>query len=119
MGLLLLEAMAMSGKGLRRLLDETMDEIGRFSYRRIDLAIDNAAKERLIGRLKEGGITTIASRPVAAENFRDGFKYIFADGSWLLIRPSGTEPVLRLYSEAGDPGVVEELLAAGRSLAGT
>ena len=118
MGLLLLEAMAMSGKGLRRLLDETMDEIGRFYYRRIDLAIDNAAKERLIGRLQGGGIATIASRPVAAENFRDGFKYLFDDGSWLLIRPSGTEPVLRLYSEAGDPAVVEELLAAGRTIAG-
>jgi phosphomannomutase len=118
MGLLLLEAMAMTGKGLRRLLDETMDEIGHFYYRRIDLAIDNAAKERLIGRLQGGGITTIASRPVAAENFRDGFKYIFADGSWLLIRPSGTEPVLRLYSEAEDPAVVEELLAAGRQIAG-
>ena len=118
MGLLLLEAMAMSGKGLRKLLDETMDEIGRFYYRRIDLAIENAAKERLIGRLQGGGIATIASRPVVAENFRDGFKYLFDDGSWLLIRPSGTEPVLRLYSEAGDPAVVEELLAAGRTIAG-
>jgi phosphomannomutase len=118
MGLLLLEAMAMTGKGLRRLLDETMDEIGHFYYRRIDLAIDDAAKERLISRLQGGGITTIASRPVAEENFRDGFKYIFADGSWLLIRPSGTEPVLRLYSEADDPAMVEELLAAGRQIAG-
>jgi phosphomannomutase len=118
MGLLLLEAMAMSGKGLRQLLDETMDEIGHFSYRRIDLAIGDSAKEMLIGKLHGGGITTIGSRPVVAENFRDGFKYLFADGSWLLIRPSGTEPVLRLYSEAGDPAVVEELLAAGRSIAG-
>jgi phosphomannomutase len=118
MGLLLLEAMAMSGKGLRRLLDETMDEIGHFSYRRVDLAIESSAKERLIGTLTADGITTIAARPVAARNFRDGFKYIFADGSWLLIRPSGTEPVLRLYSEAGDPAVVEELLNAGRRLAG-
>lgn len=118
MGLLLLEAMAASGKGLRRLLDDTMDEIGHFYYRRIDLAIENSAKERLIERLQKGGITTIASRPVAAENFRDGFKYIFADGSWLLVRPSGTEPVLRLYSEAGDPALVEELLAAGRQIAG-
>jgi phosphomannomutase len=118
MGLLLLEAMAMTGKGLRRLLDETMDEIGHFYYRRIDLAIDDAAKERLIGRLRGGGITTIASRTVVTENFRDGFKYIFADGSWLLIRPSGTEPVLRLYSEAEDPALVEELLAAGRQIAG-
>ncbi|HLO27242.1 MAG TPA: phosphoglucomutase/phosphomannomutase family protein, partial [Geobacteraceae bacterium] len=96
MGLLLLEAMAASGKGLRRLLDDTMDEIGHFYYRRIDLAIENSAKERLIERLQKGGITTIASRPVAAENFRDGFKYIFADGSWLLVRPSGTEPILTL-----------------------
>lgn len=118
MGLLLLEAMAASGKGLRRLLDETMDEIGHFHYRRIDLPIDNGAKERLIGKLKEGGTKTVAGRTVATENFKDGFKYIFADGSWLLIRPSGTEPVLRLYSEAGDPAVVEELLAAGREIAG-
>jgi phosphomannomutase len=118
MGLLLLEAMAMSGKGLRQLLNETMDEIGYFFYHRNDLAIDIAAKERLITRLKAGGITRIASRQVARENFRDGFKYIFADGSWLLIRPSGTEPVLRLYSEANDPAVVDELLKAGREIAG-
>jgi len=118
MGLLLLEAMAMTGKGLRELLDETMDEIGHFSYKRLDLPIDNLAKERLIATLNSGGIRTIANRPVAKENFRDGFKYIFADGSWLLIRPSGTEPVLRLYSEAGDIRMVEELLEAGRGIAG-
>ena len=118
MGLLLLEAMAMSGKGLRQLLEETMDEIGHFSYRRLDLPIADDAKGRLIARLKEGGVTTIAGRTVATENFRDGFKYLFTDGSWLLIRPSGTEPVLRLYSEAGDPQTVAELLAAGRDIAG-
>jgi phosphomannomutase len=118
MGLLLLEAMAMSGKGLRQLLDETMDEIGHFFYRRIDVPIENAAKERLIEKLTKGGIRTIASRPVTVENFTDGFKYIFADGSWLLIRPSGTEPVLRLYSEARDPALVAELLRAGQEIAG-
>ena len=55
---------------------------------------------------------------MAEENFRDGFKYIFGDGAWLLIRPSGTEPVLRLYSEANDQGAVDVLLAAGREIAG-
>jgi phosphomannomutase len=118
MGLLLLEAMAMSGKGLRQLLDETMDEIGHFHYHRVDLAIDNDAKEALIARLKDDRIDTVAGRTVAEKNFRDGFKFIFADGSWLLVRPSGTEPVLRLYSEAGDPASVAELLAAGRAIAG-
>jgi phosphomannomutase len=118
MGLLLLEAMAMSGKGVRQLLDETMDEIGHFYYQRLDLPIELAAKERLIAKLQGGGITTIAGRPVATENFKDGFKYIFADGDWLLIRPSGTEPVLRLYSEAQETTSVTELLAAGREIAG-
>jgi phosphomannomutase len=118
LGLLLLEAMAMTGKGLRQLLNETMDEIGYFYYQRHDLPIDNHSKERLIWRLKEGGITRFGSKDVARENFRDGFKFIFGDGSWLLIRPSGTEPVLRLYSEANDPAVVDELLKAGREIAG-
>lgn len=118
MGLLLLEAMAMSGKGLRQLLNETMDEIGHFFYQRIDLAIATDAKERLISRLQNETLGTIASRRVAATNFRDGFKFIFDDGAWLLIRPSGTEPVLRLYSEANDPLLVERLLAAGRDIAG-
>jgi phosphomannomutase len=118
MALLLLEAMAMTGKGLRQLLNETMDEIGHFYYHRLDLPIADSAKERLIEKLKSGGIKCIASRPVAEENFRDGFKYIFGDGAWLLIRPSGTEPVLRLYSEANDPAVVDELLKAGREIAG-
>jgi len=118
LGLLLLEAMAVTGKGLRQLLNDTMEEIGYFYYRRIDLSIDNGSKSRLIEKLRSGGLGTIASRPVARENFRDGFKYIFEDGSWLLIRPSGTEPVLRLYSEAGTPEMVEELLRAGREIAG-
>ncbi|NVO00521.1 MAG: phosphoglucomutase/phosphomannomutase family protein [Geobacteraceae bacterium] len=118
MGLLLLEAMAMSGKSLKELLDETMDEIGHFFYRRIDAQIEQAAKERLIESLKSGGITEIAGAKVEATNFSDGFKFIFSGGSWLLIRPSGTEPVLRLYSEAGSLADVEKFLAAGRELAG-
>lgn len=118
MGLLLLEAMAMSGKGLKQLLDETMDEIGHFYYRRIDLQITQAAKEKLIVRLNSGRIAEIAGVAVTGTNFADGFKFIFANGAWLLIRPSGTEPVLRLYSEASSPEEVEKFLAAGRELAG-
>jgi len=118
MALLLLEAMAMSGKGLRALLEETMDEIGHFHYTRLDLPIDDRAKKLLLERLAAGGITEVAGFEVARRNFTDGFKYIFADGSWLLIRLSGTEPVLRLYSEAGDPGKVAKLLEAARAIAG-
>jgi phosphomannomutase len=118
MGLLLLEAVAMSGKGLRQLLNETMDEIGYFYYRRLDLQIEQTAKERLIAKLQSNAPREIAGKAVVKENFADGFKFIFADGAWLLIRPSGTEPVLRLYSEAGTTAEVERLLAAGREIAG-
>ena len=118
MGLLLLEAMAMTGKGLRQLLDETMEEIGYFFYRRIDLPINAAAKAELIARLQTDALATIANQEIAEKNFRDGFKFIFSDGSWLLVRPSGTEPVLRLYSEAATSDAVDKLLSAGRELAG-
>jgi phosphomannomutase len=110
LGLLLLEAMAVSGKGLRRLLNETMDEIGHFYYKRIDRSIDDAAKLKLIAQLQSDPPTTIDGQRVSATNFSDGFKFIFENGDWLLIRPSGTEPVLRLYSEAGSQEQVERFL---------
>jgi phosphomannomutase len=117
MALLLLEAMAMSGKGLRQLLNETMDEIGHFFYRRIDLQIDPGKKANLISKLQTAPPSSIAGQDVTEKNFKDGFKFIFTDGSWLLIRPSGTEPVLRLYSEASSSDKVDQLLSAGRDLA--
>ncbi len=118
LGLLLLEAVAVSGKGLRQLLDETMDDIGHFSYRRIDRHIDDGAKKELIERLRTNPPVTIDGQRVAATNFSDGFKFIFDNGDWLLIRPSGTEPVLRLYSEAGDLDQVERFLRQAIIIAG-
>jgi len=117
LGLLLLEAMAVTGKGLRQMLNETMDEIGHFFYRRIDLKIEANAKAPLIQRLKSEAPEKIDGRYVTRTNFSDGFKFIFENGDWLLIRPSGTEPVLRLYSEAASPAQVDRLLTAAESLA--
>lgn len=118
MGLLLLETVAVTGKGLRQQLEEIMNEIGHFYYRRIDTHISGEAKEALLQRLRSEPPDTIASRSVAATNFSDGFKFVFDNGDWLLVRPSGTEPVLRLYSEAADPAMVETLLRAARQIAG-
>jgi phosphomannomutase len=118
MALLLLEAMAVSGKGLRQLLNETMDEIGHFFYRRIDRRIEDRAKEDLINRLKTQPPTEVDGRRVVGTNFSDGFKFLFENGDWLLIRPSGTEPVLRLYSEAAEAVQVDRLLRAAGVIAG-
>lgn len=118
MGLLLLETVAMTGKGLGEQLDEIMADIGSFRYRRVDLAIEEEAKARLVANLRSEPPAAFAGRSVASTNFSDGFKFIFENGDWLLIRPSGTEPVLRLYSEAGDDVMVEQLLRGARQIAG-
>ena len=118
MGLLLMETIAATGKGLREQLDEIMAEHGRFAYRRIDTHITSEAKEGLLARLRTDAPAVIAGRPVSSTNFSDGFKFIFENGDWLLIRPSGTEPVLRLYSEASEAAMVETLLRSARQLAG-
>jgi len=118
MGLLLLETVAMSGQGLGEQLEAVMADIGQFFYRRLDVAIDNTAKATLLKRLQSEPPTAFAGRRVTAVNFSDGFKFVFDNGDWLLIRPSGTEPVLRLYSEAGDEAMVEQLLRAARQVAG-
>ena len=116
MGLLLLETVAATGKGLRCQLEEIMNDIGHFFYRRIDLAIGADEKNILMQRLKSDPPVTIAGRTVVSTNFSDGFKFVFGNGDWLLIRPSGTEPLLRLYSESSDQLMVETLLQAARQL---
>lgn len=118
MGLLLLETVAVTGKGLRQQLEEIMDEIGHFYYRRIDTHISGEAKEALLQRLRDDSPASVAGRTVTTTNFSDGFKFVFDNGDWLLIRPSGTEPVLRLYSEAGELAMVDTLLRSARQIAG-
>ena len=61
----------------------------------------------------------IAGVAVERVQSNDGVKYLMADGGWLLIRPSGTEPVLRVYAEAPEIKMVEALLAYGQSVAAT
>jgi len=68
-------------------------------------------------RLKNEAPTAIGGEMVAQISDKDGVKYILADDSWLLIRPSGTEPVLRVYAEGRTPQMVKALLAYGEAVA--
>jgi phosphomannomutase len=74
-------------------------------------------KKALVKQLVEMAPEELGGIAVASVNTRDGVKYLLADDSWLLIRPSGTEPVLRVYSEAHSEETVQALLAEGRKLA--
>ena len=71
----------------------------------------------MVATLRDDAPASIGGINVTSVNDVDGVKYVLADESWLLIRPSGTEPVLRVYAEAREPKMVEVLLKHGRSVA--
>jgi phosphomannomutase len=117
--LLLAELVARTGKGLRGYLQEVFDRVGRFTYRRLDLRLEPAGIARVRSRLAAlDPPAALCARPVAEVITLDGLKLLRDDHSWLLLRPSGTEPLVRVYAEARSDAEVQELLAEGRRLLG-
>jgi len=114
-GLMLLEIMAHHGKRLGELVEDLHREIGPHCFERVDLHLDAPEMEKA-RRLSGEGIDALGGIPVHGINRTDGIKFSLADGSWLLIRPSGTEPVLRIYAEASEPDLTRNLLSAGRQI---
>jgi alpha-D-glucose phosphate-specific phosphoglucomutase len=113
MSLLLLEAMAVRGKRLDELIDEVMVEFGDHEYDRVDLHPDASKMTGIVSRLKDFNSAEFAGQQIKEISKKDGTKLIFADESWLLLRPSGTEPVVRVYAEASSRQRVSELVTAG------
>ena len=114
-GLLAAEMVAVRRRSIRDQVRDLFKKVGPLHSRRIDYHIDAAARERLARRLEDVP-STFAGRRVASLNTSDGRKMIFTDGSWILFRPSGTEPLVRCYAEARTPKALGSLLAAGRAL---
>ncbi len=117
MGLLLAEIVAVNGKPLAELVDDMQADVGPFFYSRHDYKTDGFSKAELVSALAAEPPQTLAQQPVVQVKTTDGVKYILADDSWLLIRPSGTEPILRVYAEAHDGATVHRLLQAGKRIA--
>jgi phosphomannomutase len=111
MGLILFEFMAKSGKSLEDLIAEVYAIVGPFAFERIDLHIDNDTKLRIIEDCKAGKFTQFGKYKVDRIDTTDGFKFFFDEDTWLMIRPSGTEPVLRTYAEASTQEKVFDILA--------
>lgn len=110
--LYVLEAIATSRQDLGKVYRDLQVEVGfSSSYDRIDRHLpDQATQDRLIETLGRQPFHKISDRPVIEINAIDGFKYRLEDGSWLMVRFSGTEPVLRLYCEAADSEQVGQIL---------
>lgn len=100
MGLVIWEFMAKSGKTLQQLIDEVYEITGAFSVDRNDLRLPESEKQRVIDLCKAGKVSHIGSRPVIRVEDMDGFKFFVTENEWLMVRPSGTEPLLRVYAEA-------------------
>jgi phosphomannomutase len=116
--LLLLECMAMTGKSLGTLVREMEEEHGPHRYGRIDLTLASLAeRDRVVAALSSSPPDRLLSQAVRHVETMDGVKLTRADGSWIMLRASGTEPLLRIYAEAPTEGEVDALLAWGRSLA--
>ena len=118
MGLLLTEMVAESGVPLDEMVANLLAEVGPAHYKRVDLRLARPiVKDQMVKQLAEDAPSSIGGVEISTVNTMDGVKYLLADDSWLLIRPSGTEPVLRVYAEARDPEQVSRLLEFGQSVA--
>ncbi|MFB6122101.1 MAG: phosphoglucomutase/phosphomannomutase family protein [Haloferacaceae archaeon] len=112
----LLAAAATAEEPMDHRVDRLLDEHGHIVADKVSLDCPDAEKARVLADLESVIPDRVAGREVADVVTLDGFKLLLADGSWLLVRPSGTEPKLRVYAEASDEKRVGELLEAGREL---
>jgi alpha-D-glucose phosphate-specific phosphoglucomutase len=118
MGLLLLEILADAGVPLHELIADVQQQVGPTCYARTDLRLRHPVnKAQMVARLINGAPASIGGQAVRSVESLDGVKYRLADDGWLLIRPSGTEPVLRVYAEAPCHNGVKALLEFGQQVA--
>jgi len=113
---LMAELRAVSGVPLMETLKEVQSRIGNFFTQRIDLRLSDEAKAKALLNLKMNPPARVGGKAVVETRTVDGFKFILADGSWFLARPSGTEPLIRIYFEAHSRRELEEMAGEARQL---
>ena len=116
-GLYMLEFMALTGKTPSQLVDELFDRVGPHYYQRRDVTFDPQDRGRIQQKLDAGQLDRLAGMPVRQVDDIDGRRWTF-DDAWLISRFSGTEPLLRIYAEAGSPETVTALLDAAMEYLG-
>ncbi len=116
MGLLLLEAMATSGRSLSQLVEDVFAITGEYHYHRIDAHFEREQMPTLREQLKTLHLDKVMEVPVERRDDLDGVKHLLTDGTWLLMRASGTEPVVRIYAEARTPDQARHLAEEGHHI---
>ena len=116
-GLYLLDYAAATGKPPSELMRRVFEITGEHYYERIDIDLEPGSNEKFKSVLDAAHPTEIAGRPVRSSDRVDGWRFFIDDG-WLLFRLSGTEPLLRIYTEVNSSGLVRQVLDAGKQIAG-
>jgi len=117
-GLCFLDLMAKTGKSPSQLVAYLYSKVGPHHFHRLDVGFPTGERQAIIDRLKNNPPSAIDGTEVLKTDTWDGFRFNLADGGWLLIRFSGTEPVLRLYAESDSQARVARLLEEGKTIAG-
>ncbi len=116
--LMILEFMAKTGKSLKQLVQDVYDIVGAFAFDRDDLHIPNEKKLAIIEQCKTNPPSALGEYTIESIDTVDGFKFQLGNDRWVLIRPSGTEPVLRVYAQAETLEKTRELLNAAHATLG-
>jgi phosphomannomutase len=111
-GMMVMEFMAKTGKKLSQLVQEVYDIVGPFATDRYDLHIEEAKKQAVIQACQNHAFSSFGPYRVQTVEAIDGFKFYFDDDRWAMIRPSGTEPLLRVYAQAPTHEEVLQILDA-------
>ncbi len=110
--LLLAELMAWHGKSLGELIATLHKEFGEFHYGRIDLDVTAAQKQKAIAHFSDENVNNFDQWPIVRRENMDGIKLYLADIGWVMARPSGTEHLLRIYSETSHADTTKKVLRA-------
>jgi phosphomannomutase len=117
-GLYFLDLIIKTGKTPSQLLNYLFSKVGPHYYDRIDVHISADERQKLTDKLARSSVSSVVDIKIAKLDTTDGYKYYLTDDSWLLIRLSGTEPLIRIYAEGHSPEQVQKLLEGGRKLLG-
>nr|MBU1328915.1 phosphoglucomutase/phosphomannomutase family protein [Candidatus Omnitrophota bacterium] len=117
LGALLVEMIAHRKKGILEIIKDVEKEYGVFRYQRIDMDYLDEKKKKLMELLKTNPPKQVCGKVVKEIKSFDGYKFIMTDNSWLILRLSGTEPILRIYAEASSEKISKAYLDFGKNLA--